>query len=83
MSVVTETVDLTLYGCPMHYIKAREAIAGMALEQEILLLVNNGSAVEEVLTSLRHDGQQAGVESTHGLITTIRVVKKCQKLVKP
>ncbi len=76
MSTVNESLDLTLYGCPMHYIKAREALSEMELEQTILLIVNNGDAVEEVLASLRHDGQQCETTSIDTLTTTIRVVKK-------
>jgi len=76
MSIVIETVDLTLYGCPMHYIKARDALREMALEQAILFVVNNGDAVMEVLASLRHDGQECEVTLEDTLSTTIRVVKK-------
>lgn len=75
MSIVNVTLDLTLYGCPMHYIKAREALSKMEREQVIQLVVNNGNAVEEVITSLRHDGQLCEITSTDTLTTTIRVVK--------
>ncbi len=76
MSVMTGPIDLTQYGCPMHYIKAREAISKIAPEQDIELLVNNGDAVNEVLKSLRQDGQQCEVVAEQGLTTTIRVRKK-------
>ena len=76
MSDVIETMDLTLYGCPMHYIKAREAIRLMDIEQVLFLIVNNGKAVEEVLVSLRKDGHICGVEEKETLTTTIRVTKK-------
>lgn len=75
MSSVIETYDLTLYGCPMHYIKAREILRPMMLEDVILFEVNNGDAVEEVINSLRHDGQSCVVESVEGPTTLIRVVK--------
>lgn len=75
MSTVNITLDLTLYGCPMHYIKAREALSQMEKEQEIELVVNSGNAVEEVINSLRQDGQLCEVTSTETLTTTIRVVK--------
>ena len=76
MSVLTGPIDLTQYGCPMHYIKAREAISHIELEQDIELWVNSGDAVTEVLKSLRQDGQQCEVVAEVGLTTTIRVRKK-------
>lgn len=69
-------VDLTLFGCPMHYIKAREAVQKLALEESIDLLVNTGDAVDEVFNSLTQDGQQCEITSTEGLTTTIRVRRK-------
>ena len=76
MSAVMETIDLTLYGCPMHYIKARESLQRLELGQEILLVVNSGDAVTEVLNSLRQDGQFCEIESEQSLTTTIKVIKK-------
>lgn len=76
MSVLNESLDLTLYGCPMHYIKAREAIKKIALEQDIELLVNKGNAVTEMLNSLRQDGQQCEITSEDVLTTTILVRRK-------
>ncbi|MBL1321636.1 MAG: hypothetical protein COA63_011325 [Methylophaga sp.] len=76
MSTLIETVNLTLYGCPLHYIKAREALTDMTIEQEILLEVNNGDAVGEVITSLRHDGQWCEIVSEQTLTSIIKVVKK-------
>jgi TusA-related sulfurtransferase len=69
-------VDLTLFGCPMHYIKAREAVQKLALEQSIDLQVNTGDAVDEVFNSLTQDGQLCEITSTEGLTTTIRVRRK-------
>jgi TusA-related sulfurtransferase len=76
MSSVIESVDLSLYGCPMHYIKAREVVGRMALEQAILFEINNGDAVDDVIKSLRQDGQLCEVESTQPLTTTVKVIKK-------
>jgi len=76
MSVLNSPIDLTQYGCPMHYIKAREAISHRELEQDIELLVNNGDAVTEVMNSLRQDGQQCEITSEDVLTTTIRVRRK-------
>ena len=76
MSVLAGRIDLTLYGCPMHYIKAREAIKKIELEQDLELLVNNGNAVTEVLNSLRRDGQQCEITSEEVLTTMILVRRK-------
>jgi TusA-related sulfurtransferase len=76
MSSVIESLDLSLYGCPMHYIKAREVVGRMALEQAVLFEINNGDAVDDVIKSLRQDGQLCEVESTQPLTTTVKVIKK-------
>ncbi|MCX4187261.1 sulfurtransferase TusA family protein [Methylophaga sp. OBS4] len=76
MSVLISPIDLTLYGCPMHYIKAREAIRQIELEEDIELVVNNGDAVIEVLKSLRQDGQQCEITSEDVLTTTIKVKRR-------
>ncbi|WP_417535239.1 sulfurtransferase TusA family protein [Methylophaga sp.] len=75
MSDIT-LVDLTLFGCPMHYIKAREALKHIALEESVDLLVNTGDAVDEVFNSLSQDGQECAITSSEGLTTTIRVRRK-------
>ncbi len=76
MSDLIETLNLTLYGCPLHYIKAREALNDMTVEQDIILEVNNGDAVGEVIDSLRKDGQLCEIMSEQTLTTLIKVVKK-------
>jgi TusA-related sulfurtransferase len=76
MSDLTNTLNLTLYGCPLHYIKAREALSEMDLEQEIILEINSGDAVDEVIASLRSDGQLCEVISEQTLTSIIKVVKK-------
>ncbi|NOQ77275.1 MAG: hypothetical protein GQ475_05730 [Methylococcaceae bacterium] len=76
MSIVIETHDLTLYGCPMHYIKAREFLRSLEVEDVVIFEVNKGDAVDEVLTSLRHDGQTCGLESEQESTVLIRVIKR-------
>jgi TusA-related sulfurtransferase len=75
MSDIT-LVDLTLFGCPLHYIKAREALKHIAIEESVDLLVNTGEAVDEVFNSLSQDGQECAITSSEGLTTTIRVRRK-------
>jgi len=76
MSIVIGTVDLTLFGCPMHYIKAREALYSIEQNKQVLLRVNSGDPVKEILKSLRQDGQLCEIESEDILTTTIKVTKK-------
>lgn len=76
MSSVIKPIDLTLYGCPMHYIKAREAIKAVELAQSITLEVNNGDAVDEVLTSLRKDGQLCELQTKGNITSLIKVTRK-------
>jgi len=76
MSVVAETMDLSLYGCPMHYIKAREALGSVNAGQSLMFIVNNGEALKEIVASLSKDGHKCDVEEQETLTTTIRVTKK-------
>jgi len=76
MSSVIESVDLTLYGCPMHYIKAREMVGRMEQNQAILFEINNGDAVEDVIKSLRQDGQICEIASRQSLTTTVKVIRQ-------
>lgn len=76
MSSVIEKVDLTLYGCPMHYIKARERVGRMEQDQAVLFEINNGDAVDDVIKSLRQDGQVCEIESKQSLTTTVKVIKR-------
>jgi TusA-related sulfurtransferase len=76
MSTVAETMDLSLYGCPMHYIKAREALGSVDAEQSLLFIVNNGEALQEIVASLSKDGHKCDVQEQETLTTTIRVTKK-------
>ncbi|MDF1587677.1 MAG: hypothetical protein P1P93_00730 [Gammaproteobacteria bacterium] len=76
MSFEIKPIDLTLYGCPMHYIKAREAIKTVELEKSITIEVNNGDAVDEVLNSLRQDGQLCELQTKGKLSSLIKITRK-------
>jgi TusA-related sulfurtransferase len=69
-------VDLTLFGCPLHYIKARDALGRINLETSIFFKVNNGEALDDLLNSLKKDGHECQVISAETLTTIIKVVKK-------
>lgn len=75
MSTVINTLDLSLYGCPMHYIKAREALGKIEVQQSLMFIVNNGEALQEIVASLSQDGHSCDVEKQETLTTTIRVTK--------
>lgn len=76
MSTIIKTVNLTLYGCPLHYIKAREALHKIGQDNVIFFEINNGDAVDDVIKSLRQDGQICEIESIQSLTTTVKVIKK-------
>ncbi|MBE0440369.1 MAG: hypothetical protein IBX57_11575 [Gammaproteobacteria bacterium] len=76
MSSQIKPIDLTLYGCPMHYIKAREAIKTVELEKSITIEVNNGDAVDDVVNSLRQDGQLCELQTKGNLSSLIKVTRK-------
>jgi TusA-related sulfurtransferase len=76
VSDIIEELDLSGYGCPLHYIKAREAVSKLDLEQQLILLVNKGDAEEEVLRSLQFDGQYCEVSDTDVLTAQIIVTRK-------
>lgn len=64
-----------MYGCPLHYIKAREALNEICVGQAIELEVNNGDALSEIVNSLRDDGQHCEIVSEKTLTSIIKVVK--------
>lgn len=80
MSTVIHKMDLSLYGCPMHYIKAREALGSVNAGQSLMFIVNNGEALQEIVASLSKDGHKCDEEEQEQeqetLTTTIRVTKK-------
>ncbi|MDO7597380.1 MAG: hypothetical protein MUQ51_08250 [Pseudomonadota bacterium] len=60
----------------MHYIKAREVVGKMSLDQAVLFEINNGDALDDVIKSLRQDGQLCEIKSKQSLITTVKVIKR-------
>jgi TusA-related sulfurtransferase len=69
-------VDLTQYGCPLHYIKAREAVNKLKVTEEVYFLVNNGDAVTDVMNSLRQDGEFCEIEQQMPSVTRLKVIKQ-------
>lgn len=48
--------DLTTYGCPLHYLKARQALAKLAPGERAVFLFAPGESAEQVRASLAEDG---------------------------
>ncbi len=53
-----EVVDLTAYGCPLHYIKARNALRKFQPGQVIQFLFSSGEPAEQASSSLKSDGHE-------------------------
>jgi TusA-related sulfurtransferase len=70
-----DIIDVTFYGCPMHYIKTREALKALPPLATALVRVNSGNACEELLKSLRKQGYVCTIEAEAAITTTIRVTK--------
>jgi TusA-related sulfurtransferase len=68
-------VDLTMYGCPMHFLKVKDLLRSASDETPLLIEVNKGKAVTEVLDSLRKDHFVCSIENEERLTTIIRVTK--------
>lgn len=75
MSSLRDEVDLTQFGCPLHYIKAREAIKQRQVGDVVYFFVNNGDAVTDVMGSLLQDGQLCEIEQEAKSATTLKVTK--------
>lgn len=48
--------DLTTYGCPLHYLKARQALARLAPGERAVFLFAPGESADQVRSSLAEDG---------------------------
>jgi TusA-related sulfurtransferase len=53
-----EPVDLTSYGCPLHYIKARHALRGLADGEIVEFLFEAGETAGKAAASLESDGHR-------------------------
>ncbi len=75
MSTELNTHDLTGFGCPLYYIKAREIMQAATAGEQVLFLVNEGESTEDVAGSLQQDGHQCVVRQQNSLHNVIEVVK--------
>ena len=72
MSTAVHEHDLTTYGCPLHYLKARQALAKLAVGEQVAFLFAPGESAEQVRASLAEDGH--GVLEVDAGAAHIRVV---------
>ncbi|MDA1107148.1 MAG: nitrite/sulfite reductase [Proteobacteria bacterium] len=69
-------VDLSSYGCPVHYMKARIEIGKLASGEEIDFLLEEGEPAHQVTESLTKDGHRILSSEGQGAHTRVRVQKK-------
>lgn len=68
-------IDLTGYGCPLHYIKARNALRDHRSGEEVEFLFVSGDPSEQVKSSLASDGHTVVSVTEEATATRIRVRK--------
>ncbi len=68
-------IDLSGYGCPLHYIKARHALQRFGPGEEVEFIFAGGEASRQVRSSLESDGHQILHLHEEGQATRIRVRK--------
>lgn len=79
MSAAAETavplVDLSTYGCPLHYVKARQALSRMAAGERVAFLFSAGESAEQVRASLSEDGHHVLAIRPYGDTLRVEVAK--------
>ncbi len=68
-------IDLTGYGCPLHYIKARNTLRSLQPGTEVDFLFVSGDPSQQVTSSLQSDGHQVLSIEEQGTATRIKVRK--------
>jgi sulfite reductase (ferredoxin) len=68
-------IDLTAYGCPLHYIKARNALRKFQGGDEVDFLFVSGDPSQQVSSSLKSDGHEILSVQEQGDATRIKVRK--------
>ncbi|MEO5573616.1 MAG: sulfurtransferase TusA family protein, partial [Gammaproteobacteria bacterium] len=73
----TMTVDLSTYGCPVHYLKARMELGKIKDDGLVDFLLQSGESVQQVSSSLAEDGHSilASVEEGGNTRITVRKAK--------
>ena len=68
-------VDLSTYGCPLHYLKARNALHGLSVGDVVDFLLESGESTQQVASSLESDGHRVLYKEERGTTTRITVKK--------
>lgn len=79
MSAAAETavplVDLSTYGCPLHYVKARQALSRMTFGERVAFLFSVGESAGQVRDTLAEDGHRVLAVETCGDTLRVEVAK--------
>ncbi len=73
--VTLPQVDLSSYGCPLHYVKARQALSRMAAGEQVAFLFAAGESAEQVRDSLAQDGHRVLTVRPQGDTLRVEVAK--------
>nr|AMK59265.1 SirA family protein [uncultured bacterium UPO47] len=68
-------VDLSTYGCPLHYVKARQALSRLAAGERMVFLFTAGESAAQVRDSLAADGHRVLSVEPMGNTLRVEVVK--------
>ena len=71
-------IDLTAYGCPLHYIKARNELRKFKGGDEVDFLFVSGDPSQQVSSSLKSDGHEILSVQEQGTATRIKVRKMAE-----
>ena len=74
-------IDLTGYGCPLHYIKARNELRKINGGDEVDFLFVSGDPSQQVSSSLKSDGHEILSMQEQGSATRIKVRKVAESSV--
>ncbi len=75
VKAVPKVVDLSTYGCPLHYLKARNALHGVSVGEVVDFLLESGESTQQVASSLENDGHRVLYKEERGTTTQITVKK--------
>jgi len=68
-------IDLSSYGCPLHYIKARNALRQYQQGDVVTFIFASGDSVDQAISSLSSDGHKLlGIEN-RGVTTRVTICK--------
>ena len=71
----SRTVDLSTYGCPLHYLKARNELDSVPVGDVVDFLLESGKSTRQVASSLESDGHRVLYKEERGATTRITVKK--------